>query len=434
MPGLLHDHCSAIHPMAVGSPFLTGLGLDRYGLSWRLPEIDCVHPLDGGGAGVLYRSVDATADGLGSDGSRWRALFAGPSARFDALSEDIMGPLLRLPHHPLTLARFGAPTVLPASALARWFRTDRGAGVVRRRCGTCLPAAALPDDVGDRAGDPHRRASSRLGGRGRRFAVDHQRAGSAAGRSGRQDRNRHPHRHGVATSAGRRDHVRPGARGGRRHPRRPSAGPNRHALTGGSAAARARSRSTSPSKAASRGPIPKPAAPGPCMSSARSPNWPPPNATSTPGACRSDRSSWSVSSIWPTRSDRSATSTRCGPTRTSPTATPATPPRRSSPRSSGSRPASATASSGTPCASTTQMASYNPNFVGGDIMTGSKDIRQLTFGPRITLSPYSVGAARHVHLLGGHPARSRRARHVRIQRRPDRTRRTQPLNSTTNPT
>ena len=41
--------------------------------------------------------------------------------------------------------------------------------------------------------------------------------------------------------------------------------------------------------------------------------------------------------------------------------------------------------------STTQMASYNANFVGGDIMTGAKDLRQLTFGPRITLSPYRVG-------------------------------------------
>jgi phytoene dehydrogenase-like protein len=41
--------------------------------------------------------------------------------------------------------------------------------------------------------------------------------------------------------------------------------------------------------------------------------------------------------------------------------------------------------------STKQMATYNPNFVGGDIMTGAKDIRQLTFGPRITLSPYRVG-------------------------------------------
>ena len=37
------------------------------------------------------------------------------------------------------------------------------------------------------------------------------------------------------------------------------------------------------------------------------------------------------------------------------------------------------------------MATYNLNYVGGDIMTGAKDIRQLTFGPRITLSPYSIG-------------------------------------------
>ena len=44
-----------------------------------------------------------------------------------------------------------------------------------------------------------------------------------------------------------------------------------------------------------------------------------------------------------------------------------------------------------PCARTTQMAAYNPNYVGGDIMTGAKDIRQLTFGPRITLSPYRLG-------------------------------------------
>jgi len=126
IPGLLHDHCSAIHPMAVGSQFLTGFDLQRYGLSWRWPEIDCVHPLDGGGAGVLHRSVEQTAAGLGSDGSRWRHAFGYPAARFDALSADIMGPLLRIPHHPLMLARFGAPTVLPASSFARFFRTGEG--------------------------------------------------------------------------------------------------------------------------------------------------------------------------------------------------------------------------------------------------------------------------------------------------------------------
>ncbi|OFB40162.1 FAD-dependent oxidoreductase [Mycolicibacterium sp. (ex Dasyatis americana)] len=119
LPGLLHDHCSAIHPMAVGSPLLADLGIQ-----WRWPELDCVHPLDDGTAGVLHRSVEDTAAGLGIDGSRWRTLFSGPAADFDALSQDIMGPLLRMPRHPLALARFGAPTVLPATALARVFRSE----------------------------------------------------------------------------------------------------------------------------------------------------------------------------------------------------------------------------------------------------------------------------------------------------------------------
>ncbi|OBG29535.1 FAD-dependent oxidoreductase [Mycobacterium sp. 852002-51057_SCH5723018] len=126
VPGLLHDHCSAIHPMAVGSPFLGRFDLQRYGLTWRWPEIDCVHPLDGGAAGVVRRSVEETAAGLGRDGRRWRLAFGYPAARFDALSEDIMGPLLRVPHHPLMLARFGAPTLLPGSAFARLFRTEQG--------------------------------------------------------------------------------------------------------------------------------------------------------------------------------------------------------------------------------------------------------------------------------------------------------------------
>jgi phytoene dehydrogenase-like protein len=125
LPGLLHDHCSAFHPMAVGSTFLSGLGLDRYGLRWRWPEIDCAHPLDGGDAGVLRRSIDDTVAGLGCDGPRWRLAFGAPAEKFDALAEDIMGPLLRMPKHPLTLARFGVPTVLPGSAFARLFRTER---------------------------------------------------------------------------------------------------------------------------------------------------------------------------------------------------------------------------------------------------------------------------------------------------------------------
>jgi phytoene dehydrogenase-like protein len=126
LPGLLIDHCSAFHPMAAGSPFLNGLGLDRYGLSWRWAQIDCAHPLDGGDAGLLHRSVEDTAAGLGRDGTRWRLVFGRPSAEYDTLAGDIMRPLLRLPGHPAALARFGLPTLLPGSAFARLFATEKG--------------------------------------------------------------------------------------------------------------------------------------------------------------------------------------------------------------------------------------------------------------------------------------------------------------------
>ncbi|WP_433714579.1 phytoene desaturase family protein [Nocardia sp. CA-084685] len=126
VPGLVHDHCSAIHPMAVGSPFLGSLDLERYGLRWAWPEIDCAHPLDDGTVGVLYRSVAETAAGLGTDGRAWRLLFDRPVAAYDRFGADIMRPLLRLPRHPISLARFGIPALAPASLLAEIFRTEQG--------------------------------------------------------------------------------------------------------------------------------------------------------------------------------------------------------------------------------------------------------------------------------------------------------------------
>jgi hypothetical protein len=86
LPGLLHDHCSAVHPLGVGSPFLRTLGLEGYGCEWAWPEVDLAHPLDGGRAGVLVRSVAATARGLGADGPAWERLFAPPAEDFDALT------------------------------------------------------------------------------------------------------------------------------------------------------------------------------------------------------------------------------------------------------------------------------------------------------------------------------------------------------------
>ncbi len=124
LPGLLHDDCSAVHVMAVGAPSLNELALERHGLQWCWPEVDLAHPLDGGSAGVMVRSIADTAQGLGEDGRTWQFVFGSPSRGFTALSEDIMRPLLHIPRHPLRLTRFGLGAALPATLLARKFRTE----------------------------------------------------------------------------------------------------------------------------------------------------------------------------------------------------------------------------------------------------------------------------------------------------------------------
>ena len=122
--GLVVDHCAGFHPMAVNSPALAGLA--AYGLEWAWPEIDCAHPLDEEPAALLFRSVAQTADGLGArDGRRWRRLFAATSRSYAELAPDLLGPVVHLPARPLLLARFGAPTALPAALLSRVFSSER---------------------------------------------------------------------------------------------------------------------------------------------------------------------------------------------------------------------------------------------------------------------------------------------------------------------
>ena len=103
VPGVLHDHCSAVHPMAVGSPFLNSLDLERHGLEWLWPEVDLAHPLDDGTAGVMVQSIDETAEGLGEDGAAWRRIFGSSSANFEALNEDMFRPVSTCPSHPIRL-------------------------------------------------------------------------------------------------------------------------------------------------------------------------------------------------------------------------------------------------------------------------------------------------------------------------------------------
>lgn len=125
VPGVIHDHCSAFHPLGIGSPFWKEIDLRRYGLAWKWPEIDCAHPLDDGSAGVLYQSMERTTAGMGPDAVRWRRAIGDLATHFDALSQDLLRPMINIPRHPIRLAGFGPRAVLPASAVARWFRTEQ---------------------------------------------------------------------------------------------------------------------------------------------------------------------------------------------------------------------------------------------------------------------------------------------------------------------
>ena len=117
LPGFVHDRCSAIHPLAVASPFFRSVSLAEYGLQMIHPPAPLAHPLDDGTAVVLERSVDVTAASLGSDGAAWRRLMAPFVRDAEAIIDGALAPL-RVPRHPLALGRFGLSAVRSASGLA----------------------------------------------------------------------------------------------------------------------------------------------------------------------------------------------------------------------------------------------------------------------------------------------------------------------------
>jgi phytoene dehydrogenase-like protein len=114
LPGFAHDVCSGCHPMAVLSPWFRTLPLDAHGLRWVHPPASVAHPLDGEPAVVLRRSLQDTASELGTDARAYSKLFAPFLREPHELLADLLGPL-RIPKHPIRMARFGLPGLLPAA-------------------------------------------------------------------------------------------------------------------------------------------------------------------------------------------------------------------------------------------------------------------------------------------------------------------------------
>jgi phytoene dehydrogenase-like protein len=123
-PGHFHDICSAVHPMALASPFFRAFELARR-VELVVPELSFGSPLDGGRAALAYHSLDRTAEGLGRDGRAYRKLLDPLVRRLDGVMDFTQHQLLRVPRDPLAAALFGLRTLEQGSPL--WntrFRED----------------------------------------------------------------------------------------------------------------------------------------------------------------------------------------------------------------------------------------------------------------------------------------------------------------------
>jgi phytoene dehydrogenase-like protein len=142
LPGFRHDVCSAVHPMGILSPFYKQLPLEEHGLEWLLPPASVAHPMPDGPAILLTKSLEQTALGLGSeaDARAYRRLVGPFIENAEGLLGDVMAPL-RIPKHPIQMARFGMRAIFSANRLARLlFRGERG----RALLAGCAGHSVLP--------------------------------------------------------------------------------------------------------------------------------------------------------------------------------------------------------------------------------------------------------------------------------------------------
>lgn len=124
--GVRHDLCSAVHPMAVASPFLRAFDLRARGVRLLAPEISFAQPLDGGRAGVAYRDLDRTVAGLGADGPAWDALMRPLVEHWEDVVRWALGDHRSVPGGPTTGLRFGLRVLEQGTrAWDRRFAEDR---------------------------------------------------------------------------------------------------------------------------------------------------------------------------------------------------------------------------------------------------------------------------------------------------------------------
>ena len=140
VPGVRHDLGAAVVPFAAGSPAFHALGLD---LPLRFAPIEFAHPLDGGRVASVHRSIDETAAVFGADGRTYRQLVQRFTDHFAELAVDVLASQVKVPQHPILMARFGAKAVQSADRLGRRFDAPEGRALL---AGLGAHATVPPDD------------------------------------------------------------------------------------------------------------------------------------------------------------------------------------------------------------------------------------------------------------------------------------------------
>jgi phytoene dehydrogenase-like protein len=128
LPGFTHDICSAIHPLAVASPYFETLPLAEHGLEYIYPEIAAAHPLDNGKAAVLKKSIEETAAQLGDDAEAYKRLMAPIVKNWPSIAPDVLGPL-HFPKHPVAMAGFGLKALRSVASVAGGFKSEEAKGL-----------------------------------------------------------------------------------------------------------------------------------------------------------------------------------------------------------------------------------------------------------------------------------------------------------------
>jgi phytoene dehydrogenase-like protein len=128
LPGFRHDVCSAIHPLAIGSPFFQTLPLEQHGLQYLQPHIPAAHPFDDGTAAALNNDLHDTARMLGADQQSYISLLKGNVEDWASIANDVLGPL-HFPRDPFKMAGFGLNAITSAAFLSKRFTTREGKGL-----------------------------------------------------------------------------------------------------------------------------------------------------------------------------------------------------------------------------------------------------------------------------------------------------------------